>query len=105
MITGGDRAARVASLMTMLGRRGGGVRAIVVHQFGDPSVLKLEDVPDPSPGPKQVVVSIRAVGVNPVETYIRSGSYAMKPPLPYTPGADAAGVIESVGSEISQFKP
>jgi NADPH2:quinone reductase len=51
------------------------------------------------------VVSIRAIGVNPVETYIRSGAYAMKPPLPYTPGADAAGIIEAVGSGVSQFKP
>jgi NADPH2:quinone reductase len=81
------------------------VKAILVRQFGDPSVLKLEEVPDPKAGPKQVVVSIRASGVNPVETYIRSGNYAMKPPLPYTPGADAAGVIESIGSEVSQFEP
>jgi NADPH2:quinone reductase len=52
-----------------------------------------------------VVVAARAVGVNPVDTYIRSGKYAFKPPLPYTPGADAAGVIESVGAEVASFKP
>jgi NADPH2:quinone reductase len=81
------------------------MKAIRVHQFGGPEVLKLEDVPDPTPGPQQVVVSVRAAGVNPVDTYIRSGGYAFKPPLPYTPGADAAGVIESVGAEVSQWKP
>ena len=81
------------------------MKAIIVRQFGDPSVLKIEDAPDPTPGSKQVVVSIRAVGVNPVETYIRSGTYAMKPPLPYTPGADAAGIVESIGADVTQFKP
>src|SRR5438034_6018509 len=81
------------------------MKAIRVHEFGGPEVLKLEDVPDPTPGPKQVVVAVRAVGINPVETYIRSGSYAFKPQLPYTPGADAAGVIETVGAEVRSFKP
>jgi NADPH2:quinone reductase len=81
------------------------MKAIRVHQFGGPEVLKFEDVPDPKPGPQQVVVAVRAVGINPVETYVRSGSYAFKPQLPYTPGADAAGVIESVGAEVRSFKP
>jgi NADPH2:quinone reductase len=80
------------------------MKAIRVHQFGDPDVLKLEDVPDPVPGPNQVVVTARAVGVNPVDTYIRSGKYAFRPPLPYTPGADAAGVIDAVGSEVTEWK-
>jgi NADPH:quinone reductase len=79
--------------------------AIRVHQFGGPEVLRLEEIPDPSPGPRQVVVSVRAAGVNPVDTYIRSGTYAFKPPLPYTPGADAAGVIERVGAQVTEFKP
>src|SRR3954464_13596521 len=81
------------------------MKAIVVHQFGTPDVLKYEDAPDPKPGAAQVVVAARAVGVNPVDSSIRSGTYAMKPPLPYTPGADAAGVIESVGSEVKSWKP
>jgi NADPH2:quinone reductase len=80
------------------------MKAIRVHQFGGPDVLKLEDVPDPSPGPGQVVVRLHAAGVNPVETYIRSGAYARKPPLPYTPGADGAGTIESVGPDVTRFK-
>jgi NADPH2:quinone reductase len=80
------------------------MRAIRVHQFGDPSVMKLEEVQERSAGPGQVVVSIRAAGVNPVDTYIRSGQYAALPSLPYTPGADAAGVVESVGTEVVDFK-
>jgi NADPH:quinone reductase len=73
------------------------VKAIVVREFGEPDVLRLEDVPDPVAGPGQVLVRVRAVGVNPVETYIRRGAYARKPTLPYTPGADAAGTVAAVG--------
>jgi len=77
------------------------MRAIRIHTFGEPEVMKLEEVADPQPGPGQVVVRVHAVGVNPVETYIRSGIYP-KPPTPYTPGNDAAGVIEAVGPEVTQ---
>jgi NADPH:quinone reductase len=81
------------------------MNAIRVQQFGDPSVMKLEAVPDPSPGAGQVLVDIKAVGVNPVDTYIRSGQYASLPPLPYTPGSDAAGVVAAAGSDVHDFKP
>lgn len=77
------------------------MKAIRVHEFGGPEVLKYEEVPDLVPGPGQVVVRVRAVGVNPVETYIRSGAYPAKPNLPYTPGLDAAGVIEAIGSDVT----
>jgi len=80
------------------------MRAIRVHEFGPPSVMKVEDVEDPKAGPKQLVVSVRAAGVNPVDTYIRAGTYAKKPALPYTPGFDAAGIVESVGPDVSRFK-
>jgi NADPH2:quinone reductase len=80
------------------------MNAIRVHQFGDPSVMKLEVVPDPSAGAGQVLVDIKAVGVNPVDTYIRSGQYASLPPLPYTPGSDAAGLIAAGGSDVHDFK-
>jgi NADPH2:quinone reductase len=73
------------------------MKAIRVTQFGGPEVLKLEEVPDLTPGPDQIVVAVKAVGVNPVDTYIRSGNYAMKPSLPYTPGADGAGLVLAVG--------
>jgi NADPH2:quinone reductase len=80
------------------------MKAIRVHEFGAPAVMKLEDVPDPQPGPKQLVLAVRAAGINPVDTYIRAGTYAKKPALPYTPGFDAAGIVESVGSEVRRFK-
>ena len=74
------------------------MKAIRVHEFGGPEVMKLEEVPDIEAGPHQVIVHIRAVGVNPVDTYIRAGMHARKPPLPYTPGSDAAGDVVAVGS-------
>ena len=77
------------------------MKAIRVLEFGGPEVMKLEEVPNLTPGPGQVVVSVKAVGVNPVDTYIRSGAYAAKPPLPYTPGLDAAGTVEAVGERES----
>jgi len=80
------------------------VKAIRVHEFGGPEVLKLEEVPDPQPGPGQVVVRVHAVGVNPVEAYIRTGTYAAKPNLPYTPGADGAGVVIKLGPEVKRLK-
>ena len=79
------------------------MKKIVVRAFGDPSVMKLEDAPDRQPERGQVVVALRAIGVNPVETYVRSGTYANKPKLPYTPGSDAAGVVEAVGAEVDDF--
>ncbi|MEP6887034.1 MAG: NADPH:quinone reductase [Nitrospirales bacterium] len=78
------------------------MKAIRVHEFGDPQVMRLEEVPDPKPGPGQVVVRVYAAGVNPVETYIRAGVYSREAPLPYTPGTDAAGVVEAVGEGVSQ---
>src|SRR2546422_10176816 len=80
------------------------MKAIRVHKFGGPEVLQLDDVPDPKAGPGQVVVRVRAAGVNPVDTYVRSGNYAMLPTLPYIPGNDCAGVIETVGEGATRFK-
>jgi NADPH2:quinone reductase len=80
------------------------VKAILARAFGGPEVLKLEDVPDPAAGSGQVRVRIRAIGVNPYETYMRSGTYAIKPELPYIPGADAAGVVDQVGTGVTGWK-
>src|SRR5215467_7680864 len=80
------------------------MKAIRVHEFGGPEVLRLEEVPAPQPGPGQVLVRIHATGVNPVETYIRAGTYARLPELPYTPGNDGAGVVEQVGADVTEFK-
>src|SRR5213083_1455387 len=80
------------------------MKAIRVHEFGGPEVLRLEDAMAPRPGKGEVLVRMHAIGVNPVETYIRAGTYARKPALPYTPGNDGAGVVERVGPEVNQFK-
>ena len=80
------------------------MKAIRVHQFGDPSVMKVEEIQDSAPAAGQVLISVSAAGVNPVDTYIRSGNYAVLPPVPFTPGIDGAGVVESVGRDVRDFK-
>jgi NADPH2:quinone reductase len=79
------------------------MKAVRVHEFGGPEVLKLEDVPDLRPGAGQVLIQVKAAGVNPYDTYMRQGTYAIKPPLPYTPGSDAAGTVKSVGEGVKAF--
>jgi NADPH2:quinone reductase len=81
------------------------MKAIQVHEFGGPEVLKLEEIPKPQPTAGQILVRVRAAGVNPYDTYMRNGSYAIKPPLPYTPGSDGAGTVEAVGSGVTKVKP
>lgn len=76
------------------------MNAILVREFGGPEVLQLAELRDPVPAAGQVLVRVHAVGVNPYDTYMRTGSYATKPPLPYIPGADGAGVVEAVGPGV-----
>jgi NADPH2:quinone reductase len=80
------------------------MKAIRVEQFGGPEVMRITEIRDPQPAADQVLVRLRAIGVNPVDTYVRAGTYARKPDLPYTPGTDAAGEIESVGEKVTEFK-
>lgn len=79
------------------------MKAIVVREFGGPEVLRLEELPEPVAGDGQVRVHVHAAGVNPFDTYVRSGAHAIKPPLPYTPGPDAAGVIDQVGKNAGRW--
>jgi NADPH:quinone reductase len=80
------------------------VKAIRVSEYGSPAVLALVEVPTPQPGPNQVLVRNHAVGVNPVETYLRANVDNRGPALPYTPGSDAAGVVEAVGADVTAVK-
>jgi NADPH:quinone reductase len=80
------------------------MKAIVVHEFGPPEVMKLEEFPTPNAESGQAVVRVHAAGVNPFDTYMRAGTYAIKPQLPYIPGGEAAGIVESVGEGVTRFK-
>ena len=80
------------------------MKAIIVREFGPPEVMQIGEVPTPEATGTQVLVKVHAVGVNPVETYIRSGNYPSTPNLPYTPGKDAAGVVEAVGNGVTKWK-
>lgn len=80
------------------------MKAIRVSEYGGPSVLKLEETPTPQPGPGQVLVRNHAVGVNPVDTYLRANIDNRGPKLPYTPGSDTAGVVEAVGAGVTGVK-
>ena len=80
------------------------MKAIQVQEFGGPEVLELQELPTPRPQVGQVLVRVHAAGVNPYDTYMRAGTYAIKPPLPYTPGSDAAGVVEAVGEGVKKVK-
>jgi len=76
------------------------MRAIRVHEFGDPDVLLLEESPQPEPVEGEVLIRVQAAGVNPFETYVRAGLYSELPALPYTPGADGAGTRVDTGERV-----
>ena len=79
------------------------MQAIVVEQFGEPEVLRLQEVPEPVPEAGEVLVRLQAIGVNPVECYIRSGIYGPSYTVPYTPGFDGAGIVVAVGKGVTAF--
>ncbi len=79
------------------------MKAIRAHRFGGPEVLSLDEIPDAEAGAGEVVIDVRAAGVNPADTYMRNGTYAIVPDLPYIPGGDAAGVISAVGPGVTAF--
>ena len=81
------------------------MKAIVVQDYGEPDVLQIETVADPVPKAGEVVVRLRAAGVNPVETYQRAGTPPYNTtPLPFTPGSDGAGEIAAIGEGVSEWK-
>jgi NADPH:quinone reductase-like Zn-dependent oxidoreductase len=82
------------------------MKAIVVHEFGGPEVLKYEDAPKPEPKENEMLVRVIAAGVNPVDDGLRSGHYSkyFGPKPPFTPGSDIAGVVEKTGANVTKFK-
>src|SRR5271163_2223778 len=82
------------------------VKRIRVYEYGGPEVLKIEEAEDLRPETGEVLIRVKAAGVNPYDTYARSGNYgARTPTLPFTPGSDAAGVVEAVGPEVTHIAP
>jgi NADPH:quinone reductase len=81
------------------------VKAILCQRFGAPDDLVLADIPDPVAGPGEVVAKVAAVGLNFFDTLIIAGKYQTKPPFPFSPGGEFAGVVESVGAGVTEFRP
>ena len=80
------------------------MNAVQVHKFGGPEVLEYStNVPRPKPGPDEVLVRIKAAGVNPVDEFIATGTF-VPPPLPYIPGMEFSGIIEEIGSNVLLVK-
>lgn len=79
------------------------MKAVRAHRFGGPDVLQIDDIDAPKAGAGEVVIDVRAIGINPADTYMRGGAYAIKPDLPYIPGGDAAGIVSDVGSGVTGF--
>jgi len=80
------------------------MKAVVVHQFGGPEVLKYEDAPRPQPKENEILVRVIAAGVNPVDTYVRSGEFGAAATLPLIPGRDIAGIVEELAPGATKFK-
>jgi NADPH2:quinone reductase len=80
------------------------MKAAYIEATGAPDVIRYGDLPDPTPKDGEVLVRVKAVAVNPIDTYIRSGQVAMKLPKPFVVGCDLAGVVEAVGPAVSRFK-
>ncbi len=81
------------------------MRAVICSQWGGPELLEIKDVPDPVAGAGEVLIDIRAAGVNFPDVLIIQKKYQMQPPLPFTPGAEIAGVVRAVGEGVSHVKP
>ncbi|MEL6866922.1 MAG: NADPH:quinone oxidoreductase family protein [Bacteroidota bacterium] len=80
------------------------MKAILCKTYGPPSSLVLEDIPSPVPKAKEVLVRVKACSVNFPDTLIIQGKYQFKPPLPFTPGSDIAGVVKALGEEVKHLK-
>ena len=81
------------------------MKGAYIERTGPPDAIQYGELPDPKPGPGQVLVRLRACAVNPIDTYIRGGLIAAELPLPFVVGCDLAGMVESVGENANRFKP
>jgi len=81
------------------------MRAVMCHAWGPVEDLRLEDVPSPTPAADEVLISVRATGVNYADSIMVAGRYQTRPPLPFSPGLETAGVVAECGREVTSFKP
>jgi NADPH:quinone reductase len=81
------------------------MKAVLCRQFGPPESLVVEDLPSPKPSAGEVVVSVKAASVNFPDVLIIQNKYQFKPPLPFSPGSELAGVVKEVGADVKGFKP
>src|SRR3954467_5589197 len=82
-----------------------GMKAVLCKQFGPPDSLSFEDLPSPRPGRGEVVISVRAASVNFPDVLIIENKYQVKPPLPFSPGSEVAGVVKAVGDGVTRVAP
>lgn len=81
------------------------MRAVICRAWGPIDDLKLEDVPPPTPGPTQVLIDVKATGVNYADSIMVAGRYQTRPALPFSPGLEAAGIVSRCGHEVTRYQP
>jgi NADPH2:quinone reductase len=81
------------------------MKALIASRWGEPAELEYRDVPDPEPGPGEVLVETRAAGCNFFDILMVQGKYQVKPPLPFTPGNEIAGIVRAVGPQVTRVQP
>ena len=81
------------------------MKAVLCTHFGTPDDLELADIPEPKPGPGEAVVDVKAAALNFFDLLIIAGKYQHKPPFPFSPAAEFAGIVESVGAGVRDFAP
>ena len=79
------------------------MKAVLCTRFGGPDDLEFKDIPDPVPGPDEIVVAVRAAALNFFDTLLIAGKYQVKPPFPFSPASEYAGVVENVGADVTGF--
>ena len=80
------------------------MKAVVIHEFGEPETLQVEEMPDPACGEDQVLIDVKAAGVNFPDLLVMQGKYQILPPRPFSPGKDVAGIVRAVGAKVGRCR-